>query len=167
MMHIPSDKKIQASRKVNRLGNRLISLRLTIPPTLLHAADSHSLSTTPPLGRAPPGSPHPAGTVKTAHHTPLRPIASLSEKVEPASKVTGAVRSVRTDTPDKKPRAVPVEDSLEVVSESNIEYCSYRSRDVFGGQAARSIGDMAVTTVWGSGTLSSDRASSKLPAGRR
>jgi len=48
----------------------------------------------------------------------LTPTANLKEVVVPPIKVTGIMRSARTDTPDKNPRAVAMDDILEVVIDS-------------------------------------------------
>ena len=48
----------------------------------------------------------------------LTPTANLKEDVVPPINVTGMIRSARTDTPDKNPRAVAIDDILEVVIDS-------------------------------------------------
>ena len=53
--------------------------------------------------------------VKAAHQIALTPTASLKDEVVPPINVTGMMRSARTDTPDKKPRAVAIDEILEVV----------------------------------------------------
>jgi hypothetical protein len=53
-----------------------------------------------------------------AHQMALTPTANLKEDVVPPINVTGMIRSARTDTPDKKPSAVAMDDILEVVIDS-------------------------------------------------
>lgn len=102
---------------MNRLGRLLISLGLIMLPTRFHPfanpPSSPSLSDGSPLG-----SPLHAGIVKIAHQIALTPTATLSEEVVPPMIVTGTIRSAKTDTPEKKPKAVPTDDILEVVSDN-------------------------------------------------
>lgn len=117
--NIPSERNIQARRKVNRFGNCLISLGLIMPPTLFHPW----LSPIPPftcsdLASEPLGNPFQAGMVNTAHQIALTPTASLNEEVVPPIKVTGMMRSARTETPDRNPRAVAIDEIREVVTDN-------------------------------------------------
>lgn len=68
---------------------------------------------------SPAGRLRQAGMVKMAHQSALTPTATRRDEVVPPMSVTGTMSSARTDTPDKKPRAVPIEDMREVVSESS------------------------------------------------
>jgi hypothetical protein len=45
-------------------------------------------------------------------------MASLSDAVEPPPRVTGMMRSAKTETPERKPIAVPMEEILEIISDS-------------------------------------------------
>lgn len=65
----------------------------------------------------PPGRPSQAGIVKIAHHIALTPTATRRDEVVPPIKVTGIIKSAKTDTPDKNPRAVPTDEIREMLSE--------------------------------------------------
>jgi len=56
--------------------------------------------------------------VNIAHQIALTPTASLKDEVVPPISVTGMMRSARTETPDKNPSAVAIDDILEVVVDS-------------------------------------------------
>jgi hypothetical protein len=56
--------------------------------------------------------------VNTAHQIALTPTAKRSEEVVPPINVTGMMRSARTETPDRNPRAVAIDDIRDVVTDS-------------------------------------------------
>jgi hypothetical protein len=116
---VPSERKIQARRKVKRLGRDLISLGVTIFPTRFHPCVRPAVApcVAPLVDWRRPGSPRQAGIVNTAHQIALAPTATRREEVVPPIIVTGMIRSAKTDTPDKNPRAVPIDEIREIVSE--------------------------------------------------
>jgi hypothetical protein len=53
--------------------------------------------------------------VKTAHQIALTPTATLNEDVLPPINVTGMINSASTDTPERNPSAVPIDEIREIV----------------------------------------------------
>jgi hypothetical protein len=105
---------------VKRLGSDLISLGVTILPTLFHPCVRPAVApcVAPLVVADPPGSARQAGIVNTAHQIALAPTATRREEVVPPIIVTGMISSAKTDTPDRNPRAVPIDEIREIVSES-------------------------------------------------
>jgi hypothetical protein len=124
----PSESRNHAARYLNVFRSFLISATLSITPsffhalpisrTVLHSSLSASLPTTPhPSSSSPPtlkssasalsalltdapdGSHHAAGSVPSAHQTPLPPIARRSANVEPRRSVTGTSARSRSAMP--------------------------------------------------------------------
>lgn len=114
---LPSERNIQARRKVNRFGNCLISLGLIISPTRLQPWPRPIPLFDCPL-LCPFGRPIHAGIVKTAHQIALTPTARRSEDVVPPINVTGMIKSAKTDTPAKKPNATPIDEIRDIVKDS-------------------------------------------------
>jgi hypothetical protein len=57
-------------------------------------------------GQILPGSQIAAGTVKTIHHRPLKPMASLRENIDPCKRVTGMSAIMSKRIPAPYPRAM-------------------------------------------------------------
>jgi len=119
--HIPSERKIQARRKVYKLGKRLICLGETMFPTLFHAFAREILAVSPAF-LDPPGRPSQEGMVNTAHHIPDKPMARRSEAVDPPPNVTGTINSARTVTPEKKPIPTPVDEMRDIVRDNKVDW---------------------------------------------
>jgi hypothetical protein len=52
----------------------------------------------------------------------LTPTASLREEVVPPIRVTGMIKSAKTETPEKKPSAVPIDDIRDMVVDRRALY---------------------------------------------
>ena len=173
---LPSDKRNQAARNLNAFLSFLISAQLNIPMSLFHAAtisffvfhsaSSFSKSSTLTHVESKPElsvalrSHKAAGMENMAHQTPLRPIASLNEKVEPCKSVTGISVSARRTIPDEYPRAMPRDEMRDVAFESSVLYLCLRSRALTesnsgscnrGASAWSSFDSGSCVTVSGSG----------------
>ena len=117
-MDVPSDRKIQHSRNLNRFCKRFISWMRTIRPTRRHPSLTEGIVTESSM--VDPGSPSAAGTRKVIHHAPLIPTANLRLNVEPPIRVTGTSSKASTVTPLKKPSAVHVDERRDVMKERSL-----------------------------------------------
>ena len=73
-----------------------------------------------------------AGREKTPHQTPLIPIASLRESVDPFSMVTGTSAITRRRIPARYPVAIPLEDMRDVAIVSALEYSTLAFKSAGG-----------------------------------
>jgi hypothetical protein len=80
----------------------------------------------------PEGSHTAAGREKTPHQTPLIPIASLRDSVDPFNLVTGISAIRRRMMPATYPVAIPLEDIRDVAVVSALEYSALASTSAGG-----------------------------------
>ena len=80
----------------------------------------------------PEGSHAAAGREKNPHQTPLIPIASLRDSVDPFNLVTGISAIMRRMIPARYPVAIPLEDIRDVAVVSAFEYSALASTSAGG-----------------------------------
>jgi hypothetical protein len=126
----PSERRNQAAKYLKVFLSFFISAQRSIPPNLLqennicrHAARFSGTSAL--IG--PEESHTAAGREKNPHQTPLIPIASLRDNVDPFSLVTGISAIIRRMMPARYPVAIPLEDMREVAVVSAFEYSALAS----------------------------------------
>ena len=113
----------------------LISFQRSISPSLLQensiCRQTVRFSGTPALPD-PEGSHTAAGKEKNPHQTPLMPIASLRDSVDPFILVTGMSAIMRRMIPARYPVAIPLEDMRDVAVVSAWEYSALASTSAGG-----------------------------------
>lgn len=129
----PSDRRNQAAKYLNVFRSFLISVQRSIAPNLLQEnniclqavcfSDASALAD-------PEGSHIAAGKEKNPHQTPLMPIASLRDSVDPFSSVTGMSATTRRMMPAMFPVAIPIEERRDVAVASAFEYSALASTSV-------------------------------------
>lgn len=131
----PSERRNHAAKYRKVFRSFLISVQRSIPPSLLQenniCCQAVRFSGTSALAD-PEGSHKAAGREKNPHQTPLIPIASLRDSVDPFSLVTGISAITRRMMPARYPVAIPLEDIRDVAVVSAFEYSSLASTSAGG-----------------------------------
>lgn len=126
----PSERRNQAAKYLKVFLSFLISVQRSISPNLLQenniCCHTARFSGTSAL-EGPEGSHTAAGREKSPHQTPLMPIASLRDNVDPFNSVTGMSATMRRIMPAKYPVAIPFEDMRDVALVSALEYSTLAS----------------------------------------